>query len=140
MPRQWIKQHPAMTSLLNLASVAVGGAIGSVARYLLTVISTSIPGGSTMLGTTVANLLGCAAIGAFAEYVVAVGHISEQSQLAIRVGFLGGLTTFSTFAMESAALADSGRWQLSGLYVAANLLLGWAILIAAAGLVKGWMT
>ena len=68
------------------------------------------------------------------------GHDSEPAQLAIRVGFLGGMTTFSTFALESAVLADTGRWQLSGLYVLANLFFGWAALVAAAMLVKGWMT
>ena len=129
-----------MTTWLNFASVATGGALGSVARYLITLGSTSVPGGTTMLGTTIANVLGCAAIGAFAEYVVIAGHVSEPAQLAIRVGFLGGMTTFSTFALESAVLADTGRWQLSGLYVLANLFFGWAALVAAAMLVKGWMT
>jgi CrcB protein len=129
-----------MTTWLNLVSVAAGGAIGSVLRYLITLVSTSIPGGSTMLGTTTANVLGCAAIGAFAEYVVLAGDISEHTQLAVRVGVLGGLTTFSTFALESVVLADTGRWQLSGLYVLANLIIGWVALMAAATLVKGWMT
>jgi len=129
-----------MTTWLNLISVAAGGAIGSVARYLITLVSMAIPGGSTMLGTTIANVLGCAAIGAMFEYSIVEGVVSERMQLAIRVGFLGGLTTFSAFAFESAALAGSGRWPLSGLYVAANLLIGWAALVTAAALVKGWMT
>ena len=58
-----------------------------------------------MLGTTVANVIGCAAIGAFVEYTVVQGYVSERMQLAIRVGLLGGLTTFSTFSFESVALA-----------------------------------
>jgi CrcB protein len=129
-----------MTTWLNLVSVAIGGALGSVARYLITLVSTAIPGGSTMLGTTIANVLGCAAIGAFVEYSIVEGYVSERVQLAIRVGFLGGLTTFSTLSFESAALAESGRWSLSGLYVGANLIIGWAALVSAAGIVKGWMT
>jgi CrcB protein len=129
-----------MTTWLNLISVAVGGALGSVARYLITVVSVAIPGGSTMWGTTIANVLGCAAIGAFVEYSIVEGYVSERVQLAIRVGFLGGLTTFSTLSFESAALAESGRWSLSGLYVGANLIIGWAALVSAAGIVKGWMT
>lgn len=123
-----------------MASVAAGGAIGSVARYLITVGSTSIPGGSTAFGTTLANVLGCAAIGALTEYFRLSDSVSEPTQLAIRVGFLGGLTTFSTFALESVALAESGRWPLASLYVLANLVLGWAVLITAAALIKGWMT
>ena len=129
-----------MTTWLNLFTVAAGGAVGSVARYLITVLSAALPGGSTMLGTTIVNILGCAAIGGFAEYVIATAHFPERGQLAIRVGFLGGLTTFSTFAGESATLADTGRWAACGVYVIANLCLGWTALVAAAALVKGWMT
>ena len=128
-----------MTTSLNLLSVAAGGAVGSVSRYLITVASASFPGGSTMLGTSVANVLGCAAIGAFAEYVAGAGQLSEASQLAVRVGFLGGLTTFSTFALESVVLAESAKWPSAAIYVLANLLLGWAALMVAAVLVKGWM-
>ncbi|MGI9470173.1 MAG: fluoride efflux transporter FluC [Rubripirellula sp.] len=129
-----------MTTWLNLLAVATGGAVGSVARYLVTVGSTALPGGSTMLGTTIVNVLGCAAIGGFAEYVIATAHLPERTQLAVRVGFLGGLTTFSTFAGESAALVDTGRWAACGLYVIANLCLGWTALVITAALVKGWMT
>ncbi len=91
-----------------------------------------------MLGTTLANVLGCAAIGALAELIL-VGHVSERTQLAVQTGFLGGLTTFSSFALESAVLADTGRWSISGLYVLANLCLGWVALATAAAVVKGWV-
>lgn len=129
-----------MTTWLNLLTVATGGAVGSVCRYLITVASIAIPGGSTLLGTTLVNVVGCAAIGGFAEVVLVTNSVSERTQLLIRVGFLGGLTTFSTFAGESAALADEGRWFACGLYVAVNLLLGWAALVLTAMLVKGWLT
>ena len=92
-----------------------------------------------MLGTTISNLLGCAAIGAFAEYVMAVENLSPASQLGVRVGLLGGLTTFSTFALESVALVDSGRWLIAGLYVMGNLLLGWFALVISTTIVRGWM-
>jgi fluoride exporter len=129
-----------MTTWLNLMAVAAGGAIGSVARHLITLISTGIPGGSSILGTTIANVLGCAAIGAFSQYSQTEGLVSERMRLAVQVGFLGGLTTFSTFAHESAVLADTGRMPLAGLYVAANLFIGWAALMAGTAIVKGWMT
>ncbi len=97
-----------MTTWLNFTMVAAGGAVGSLARYLITLGSASLPGGSTMLGTTLSNLIGCAAIGAFSEYVIAVEHLSAPSQLAVRVGLLGGLTTFSTFAYESVGAGGIG--------------------------------
>ncbi len=129
-----------MTTWLNVAAVAAGGAFGSVTRYLIAVASAAIPGGSTMLGTTAANVLGCAAIGALAGYAEIEEVIGERAVLAIRVGFLGGLTTFSSFAAESTNLATDGRLGGASLYVAANLFLGWAVLVASAGIMKGWMT
>jgi CrcB protein len=129
-----------MTTWLNLTMVAMGGAVGSLARYLITLGSAALPWGSTMLGTTTSNVVGCAAIGAFSEYVIASEHLAPSAQLAVRVGLLGGLTTFSTFALESVVLAESGRWGLSGFYVMANLFLGWSALLIATSLVRGWMT
>jgi CrcB protein len=129
-----------MTTWLNLTLVAASGAAGSVARYLITAGSASLPWGSTMLGTTLSNLIGCAAIGAFTQYAMETEHVSPATQLAVRVGLLGGLTTFSTFAIESVSLAESGRWAISGIYVLANLVLGWLLLIIAAATVRGWMT
>jgi CrcB protein len=128
-----------MTTCLNLVMVAIGGAAGSLARYGITIGSAALPWGSTMLGTTISNVLGCAAIGAFSEYVIVSEHLPEHSQLAIRVGLLGGLTTFSTFAYESVALAETGRWGMSGFYVLANLFLGWCALMIATTMVRGWM-
>jgi CrcB protein len=126
-----------MTTWFNLFAVAGGGALGSVARYLITLGSASIPGGSSMLGTTIANVLGCAAIGAFSQYTLSDGLVSERMRLAIQVGFLGGLTTFSAFAAESSGMASSGRLSIASFYVAANLVLGWAALVIAAAAVKG---
>ena len=79
-----------MTSWLNVAAVAAGGAFGSVARYLLTVLIAAIPGGSTVLGTTVANLLGCAAMGALAVYAELEGALSERAAVALTIAFGSG--------------------------------------------------
>ena len=135
-----------MTTWLNLVAIGLGGAVGSVCRYLVTVAATAIPGGSTFLGTTLVNVIGCAALGALAEYLRITQDslietiISTRTSLAIRFGFLGALTTFSTFAAESFLLAETGRWLAVGMYVAANFLVGLFALVVAAMLVKGWMT
>ena len=135
-----------MTSWLNLAAIGLGGAIGSIVRYLVTVAAAAVPGGSTLWGTTLVNVVGCAALGALAEYVrmtqdgLIESAISARTSLAIRFGFLGALTTFSTFAAESILLAETGRWLAAGIYVAANFLIGLIALVAAAMLVKGYMT
>jgi CrcB protein len=129
-----------MAIWLNMLAIAVAGALGSVSRYLITVAASAVPGGSSMLGTTLANVIGCAAIGALGEYALFDDAFAERTKLAIRVGFLGGLTTFSTFAAESTLMAANDRWGGATLYVAANLLVGWTALLASAALVRGWMT
>ena len=118
--------------------IAVGGAAGSVMRYLLTLAAAAVPGGSGALGTTCCNLIGCAAIGALSQYTLSSESLSESTQLAVRVGILGGLTTFSTFALESLLLSENGRWGSSALYVSANLLLGWLAVFLTMSLVRSW--
>lgn len=129
-----------MTSWLNVAAVAAGGAVGAVGRYLITMVALAAPGGTTLWGTTAANLVGCGLLGGLAEYSLLDGgwHLSRW-WLACRVGFLGSLTTFSTFAAESAVAAGEARWAVAVLYVAVNLLGGWALLIGSAAAVRGWL-
>lgn len=128
-----------MTSWLNLVAIGIGGATGSLCRYGLTLAAAAAPGGSTMLGTTIANVLGCILLGAISALAPADSESMERLTLALRVGFLGSLTTFSTFAAESTTLAGGGRWGASAAYVLANLLLGWCALLLAGGLVRGWI-
>jgi fluoride exporter len=137
--RQWLKRFEAMTSWINLLTVAVGGAFGAVARHLITVASAAIPGGSGAIGTTVANILGCAAVGALGEYCLINESFPHRWVLAIRVGFIGSLTTFSTFASESIDLAGSGRVSGAAVYMLANLVIGFAALGIAAWLVRTGM-
>ncbi|WP_182864706.1 fluoride efflux transporter FluC [Rhodopirellula sp. JC639] len=128
-----------MTSWLNLAAIALGGAGGSLCRYGVTLLAAALPGGSTMLGTTLANVIGCGLLGALSSLAPADSESIGRLMLALRVGFLGSLTTFSTFAAESSMLAGEGRWGASGAYVLANLGLGYLTLILAGSLVRGWI-
>ncbi|MBL0928126.1 MAG: fluoride efflux transporter CrcB [Phycisphaerales bacterium] len=112
--------------------VALGGALGSVLRYLLSAwINPAAPQGFP-LGTLAVNVTGCLAIGALGALMVTPGPIAirEEWRLGLFMGVLGGYTTFSSFAFESLTLAREGQWTAAAAYVLLSNLLG---LGAAAG-------
>jgi len=86
--------------------VALGGAIGSVARYGVWRLWPAVPGGWPVPTMTV-NLLGSFAIGLFYIYITARGGSPDQARLFWMTGVLGGFTTYSAFALESALLGFS---------------------------------
>ncbi len=129
-----------MTSWLNIMAVAAGGACGAVCRHFVTVAAMAVPGGTSLWGTTIANVLGCGLLGGLAEYGLVEGNLTRNWTLALRVGFLGSLTTFSTFAAESAVTAGEGRPAAATAYVLANLVGGWTALLGTTWMVRGWMT
>ncbi|MEO1525203.1 MAG: CrcB family protein [Planctomycetota bacterium] len=128
-----------MSTWFNLAAIAAAGATGAVCRYGLTLGAAALPGGSSALGTTLVNVLGCCLLGGLTSLGDFESQTTARWVLALRVGFLGSLTTFSTFSAESSAFANEGRWAVSTTYVLANLLLGWLALTLAGMTVKGWI-
>lgn len=114
-----------------LLLVALGGALGASARYGVAVASGKLLADRVWpWATLVANVLGCAAIG-FALAMVRDGSLGPQARLFFVTGILGGLTTFSSFGVETFALAESGRWGLAVLYVAVSVAAGLAALWVA---------
>lgn len=114
--------------LSKLIAVAVGGACGALARYGLTEVSRRLfPDSLFPWGTAAVNILGCLILGAFVALIRARSNaVSAEAQLLIATGFLGSLTTFSTFSVETLGLMQKGELRLAGLYLAANLILGFA--------------
>ena len=93
---------------MRVAWVALGGAVGSVLRYVLAGV---VQGGmmSFPLGTIFVNAAGCLAIGFLSERFMAVA-VGREVQLAVLVGLLGGFTTFSTFSLETLRLAEGRQF------------------------------
>lgn len=86
--------------------VAVGGAIGSVARFLITLLMTRLFPNPFPYGTLTANLIGCLTIGILmALFSTKIEH--PEMKLFFTTGMMGGLTTFSTFSYESVNLLRS---------------------------------
>lgn len=107
---------PALTTLW----IAVGGAVGSIARYHLGLAIARrwqwLPWGTLVINVVGSLLLGVVMGLALRE------RIGEATRLAIGVGVLGGFTTYSTFNFETLVLLEAGHHGRAALYVAATLV------------------
>jgi len=98
--------------MLRVILLAVGGALGTLARYGLNgVIANHAP--TFPLGTLLVNITGCFAIGLLAPLT-----LRPEWRLFLMVGFCGGYTTFSSYALQTFDLARDSEW----LYIAGNIL------------------
>jgi CrcB protein len=104
----------------KLLLIMAGGAVGSLLRYLLSGWGQRIGGGSFPWGTLLVNVVGCLLIGALGALFSGPQLIREEYRVALLVGFLGALTTFSTFGWESFALVNERQWSMALLNVAAS--------------------
>jgi CrcB protein len=106
-----------------LAVIAVGGALGSLARWEL---AAALPPPATAFpwATFDANVSGCFALGVLMVFVTEVWPPSRYLRPFLGVGVLGGYTTFSTSMLDTRALLLSGRGDLAGTYVVASLACG----------------
>jgi CrcB protein len=99
--------------------VALGGALGSVARYGVGVLAARLFGLGFPWGTLIVNIVGGLAMGML---IVRIGPEDETLRLLLGVGVLGGFTTFSAFSLESLRLMEQGPAP-AALYIAASLVL-----------------
>lgn len=107
--------------------VGLGGAIGSIARYLLGAsLLHRFPHLKFPLGTFTVNFLGCLLIGLIAGYAERRENFSPDIRLFLMTGLCGGFTTFSAFAHENLNLLRRGDSSLAFAYIAASVLLGLA--------------
>ena len=103
----------------NLLLVALGGAVGSVGRYL---VSKWLEG-SFPWGTLTVNIVGCLLIG-FLTGLVTKGTLSPEMKLLLVTGFCGGFTTFSTFAYESFSMMKASDALLAAIYIGVSVAVG----------------
>jgi fluoride exporter len=105
--------------------VALGGALGSVARYGCAALLARLAGITFPWGTLFVNVTGSLAIGALAALSTADGRplVAGDSRAFLIVGVLGGFTTFSSFSADTLNLARSGALGAAGMNVAASVVL-----------------
>jgi CrcB protein len=108
--------------------VAIGGALGSISRYLLGTwiqnVSRSI---DFPYGTLAVNLIGCFVIGFLSQLAETRGAFTPEMRAFVFVGILGGFTTFSSFANETFNLFRDGETFYALANVGANVILGLAL-------------
>ncbi len=120
-----------MTLLWDVLLVAMGGALGAVARYL---VSKTVPGTLIPWGTLIVNVAGSFILAFVAYSAQFAGLFTREQRLLIATGFCGSLTTFSTFAYETFTLYTEGAPLYALLNAALNLTLGLAAIYAGRSL------
>ncbi len=114
--------------MLKILAILIGGGIGSACRYLVFIL-TQRPGTQEFpVGTLAANLLGCLLVG-FLWSLFEGSRLSNEWRLFIFTGFLGGFTTFSTFALETTQLVNVGEWKTAALYITVSNVCGLALAV-----------
>ncbi len=104
--------------------IAVGGSLGSIARYWVGANVSGRLGTRFPYGTFVINITACALIGFTLTYLGSHFELSPAWRFLIPVGFVGAYSTFSTYEWETLSTLRSGAFMLAGLYSVGSLVLG----------------
>ena len=121
--------------MMSAALVFLGGGFGALSRFYITKLSTRLIVGFP-LGTLLANLFGCFLIGLLHFWFIEKGITNENHKALLITGYLGGLTTFSSFQLDIHQLISYGRSLAFLIYIVLNLLMGYLALLVGKALVR----
>lgn len=114
--------------------ICLAGAAGTGARYLLALWAAQRFGSTFPFGTLIVNVIGCFAIAAFMHAALALSW-SATARSAIAIGFIGGLTTYSSFNYETSRLLEEGATDAAVLNAMATIFgafaAGWLGMLSA---------
>ncbi|WP_395045400.1 fluoride efflux transporter CrcB [Flavobacterium sp.] len=110
--------------LKTIIFVAIGGAIGSVLRYLTSVFVNKYWSNHFPLATLITNILGCLLIGIFIGVLEKNNLANSNLKWFLVTGFCGGFTTFSAFGFENISLFQNNNLLLAFIYIAMSIITG----------------
>ena len=122
--------------ILNFLSVAIGGALGAMVRYAISVAVTGASASHAFVATLGVNIVGCALMGTMAASLMIYPALTPTMRPVLMIGFLGALTTFSSFALDSFVLLEKQQYGTLALYLAASFFLSLAAFFACFHLTK----
>ncbi len=106
--------------------IAVGGALGSMARYWVGSTISGRMGARFPYGTMVINMTACVILGFTLTYFGKRADLNPAWRFLVPIGFIGAYSTFSTYEWETLATMRSGAFLLAAIYAAGSLILGLA--------------
>ena len=116
--------------------IGIAGALGAVCRWGISRAGYALFGAGFAWGTLIANVLGCFLLGFLMHFGLVSDKLSAEVRTAVTVGFLGALTTFSTFSYETIGYLEDSNWMLAAGNIGANLVIGLAATIGGMGLAR----
>ena len=111
-----------------IAAIAIGGAVGAVARHMVGAQMLRLLGSGFPWGTLTVNVVGSFAMGALVELMAVRWNVGPELRAFMTVGVLGAFTTFSTFSLDVAVLGERGTLLPAALYVLMSVGLSIAAL------------
>lgn len=119
-----------------ILAVAAGGALGSVARYLVAIGFGKLLGPKFPWGTLFINVTGSLLIGVLAGLFAVRWNLPQAARVFLIVGICGGYTTFSTFSLDSFYLIERGEVAAACAYMIASVVLSVSALVAGIQIVR----
>ena len=124
--------------MMSFISVAIGGACGAMMRYGISLYFASPTAlWPAYMATLSVNIAGCALMGVLAAFIHLHPGLSDNIRPALMVGFLGALTTFSSFALDSFGLMAKQQYLILTLYMGASFILSLGAFFIGYQLTKG---